>query len=502
MFKSSYKTELHGWFLKIKMDISALLTSFSDFYLLFRDDGVVIDFISHEKSMKPASSPGAQDCRIQEALSEPNASKLMDAIQNVLVTRTLKNLELEFSTGEKPKVISLILVPYSKTEVVCVGRDVSESRQLQDSMRESEDRFRRLADATFEAITVTDGGIHIDVNKRFEEMYQYSREEILGTRPFQFMTEASREVVKQHMNQGFEEPYEVMSLRKDGSTFPTEVRGRAIPYRGKTVRVTVLRDISERKRAEAAQTLLFKKEQEARTAAEEANRSKDFFLAMLSHELRTPLTPILAWVQMLKKGQLSPERSRYGLDVIEKNAKIQAELINDLLDLSRIVMGRLRLDLVHMAPVEAVMAALDSVRLNAEEKSIRIETRFDPFLGLVLVDPVRLQQILWNLLTNAVKFTPERGTVAVRCERVTHAGRDYAEMRVSDTGIGIKPEFLPVLFERFSQADPKHSPQGGLGLGLAITRNLVELHEGSIEAMSAGEGKGATFLVRLPIVSD
>lgn len=228
----------------------------------------------------------------------------------------------------------------------------------------------------------------------------------------------------------------------------------------------------------------------------EANRLKDEFLATVSHELRTPLTAILGWAQMLRSGQLEETTARKAINSIERNAKAQAHLIEDLLDISRIITGKLRLDVhpVELGPI--IDAALDAVRPAADAKSIRLQKTLDYRAGLVSGDPTRLQQIVWNLLSNAIKFTPGGGCVQVRLERVN----DQVQLSVSDTGEGIAQHFLPYIFDIFRQADStitrKH---GGLGLGLAIVRHLVEMHGGTVQAESAGEGKGSVFTVRLPL---
>jgi signal transduction histidine kinase len=230
--------------------------------------------------------------------------------------------------------------------------------------------------------------------------------------------------------------------------------------------------------------------------AQEANRAKDEFLATLSHELRTPLTSIMGWAEMLSLGILDEAARRHAVEVIEKSARSQAQLIADLLDVSRISAGRLRLDVrpVELRPI--IEAAADVVRPAADARSIRLDLKFDPKdCCRVSGDPDRLQQIVWNLLSNAVKFTPEGGRVSVR----TAAVGNQAEMTVTDTGPGIPPEFLPHVFDRFRQAENHMTrAHGGLGIGLSIVRHLVELHGGTVRAESEGEGRGATFRVRLP----
>jgi CheY-like chemotaxis protein/two-component sensor histidine kinase len=236
-------------------------------------------------------------------------------------------------------------------------------------------------------------------------------------------------------------------------------------------------------------------ERSARTEAERASRTKDEFLATISHELRTPLNAILGWSQLLTD-QSDAATIREGLDVIRRNARVQAQLIEDLLDMSRIISGKLRLDVQGVDLVEVVDAAIESVRHAAEAREIRLSKVLDPLAGPVKGDPARLQQVVWNLLSNAIKFTPKGGKIQVMLERVN----SHVELTVSDTGTGIAPEFLPHVFERFRQADATTTRRhGGLGLGLSIVKSLVEMHGGGVRAKSPGPGQGATFIVNLPV---
>jgi PAS domain S-box-containing protein len=255
-------------------------------------------------------------------------------------------------------------------------------------------------------------------------------------------------------------------------------------------------DIHERKQAESEREKLLKEAQTAHKQAEIANRMKDEFLATVSHELRTPLNAILGWTQMLKNGIVGYEQLPKAIETIERNSRSQAQLVEDLLDVTRIVSGKLRLNVKPVELSSIVESAIDTVRPAAEARGVEIEKRFDEHPALVSGDAERLQQIVWNLLSNAIKFSPKGGRVTVRLERAV----DAAQITVSDTGKGIEPEFLPYVFERFRQADGTTTrKQGGLGLGLAIVKHLVELHGGEISAESEGVGKGAVFAVRLPL---
>ena len=264
------------------------------------------------------------------------------------------------------------------------------------------------------------------------------------------------------------------------------------------------RDINGRKRAEALRLRiaeereqLLQREQAAREQAETANRIKDEFLAVLSHELRSPLNPILGWASLLQTHKFDEAKKMQALQVIERNAKLQSRLIEDLLDISRILQGKLSLNVAPVDLTSTIESAIETVRLAAEVKAIQIQTMLDPDIGKVLGDSNRLQQIVWNLLSNAVKFTNSKGRIEIRLFEI----ESQAQITVSDTGVGIDPNFLPYVFDYFRQADSTMTRKfGGLGLGLAIVRQIVELHGGTVQADSPGEGQGATFTVRLPLM--
>src|SRR5215208_3025407 len=242
---------------------------------------------------------------------------------------------------------------------------------------------------------------------------------------------------------------------------------------------------------------LLRSELAARSEAERVSRVKDEFLATLSHELRTPLNAILGWAQLLRKDPQRPEDLQEGLTTIERNARVQTQIIEDLLDMSRIISGRIRLDVQRVDLTHVIESALDTVKPAADAREIRIVKVLDPGAAIISGDPARLQQVFWNLLSNAIKFTSRGGRIQIVLERVN----SHIEISVIDTGEGITPEFLPHVFDRFRQADPSTTRRhGGLGLGLAIVKQLVELHGGSIAARSAGHAQGATFTVSLPLM--
>jgi PAS domain S-box-containing protein len=294
-------------------------------------------------------------------------------------------------------------------------------------------------------------------------------------------------------------------LRKDGSRFWANVVITPLYYDGALVGFAkVTRDLSERGRvlaleaAERASRELLELERRARAESERSGRMKDEFLATLSHELRTPLNAILGWAQILQRDTGLPAAARGAVDKILRNAQSQAHIIGDLLDMSSILAGKIRLDQRPLYLPDVVTAAIDTVRPAARAKNIRLSVALDPLAGLVRGDADRLQQLAWNLLSNAVKFTPPGGRVEV----ALRAAGDCAELRVKDSGIGIAPDFLPHVFDRFTQSDASIRRRvGGLGLGLALVKELAELHGGSVRAESEGEGRGATFVVSLPLTT-
>ncbi|OLE55636.1 MAG: hypothetical protein AUG51_01460, partial [Acidobacteria bacterium 13_1_20CM_3_53_8] len=342
------------------------------------------------------------------------------------------------------------------------------------------------------------------VSDYVEKMLGYSIEEWLQTPNFWLTIvhpddrEMAAERAARHYERGGADVNRFRWIAKDGRVVDVESQsiiikdehGRSTGMRGVTM------DITERKRAEREREELLASERKAREAAEAANRLKDEFLATVSHELRTPLTSMLGWSLMLRSKQLDAVSAEHALEVIERNARIQKQIIDDLLDVSRIISGKLHLNVsrIDLAPV--LLSAIDAVRLAADAKEIQIQTEFDNLGVTLLGDPDRLQQVVWNLLSNAVKFTPRGGRIEVQLGQ----NNSHAEIVVRDTGAGIDNDFQPFLFDRFRQADSSTTRlHGGLGLGLAIVRHLVELHGGTVEATSDGEGKGAAFTVRLPV---
>ena len=324
-------------------------------------------------------------------------------------------------------------------------------------------------------------GIITSWNKGAEKLFGYTAAEAVGKPvtmliPLQRIDEEPQILGKIRRGETVDH-YETVRRRKDGTSL--DISLTVSPIRDEAGNIIgaskIARDITERKRAEVEREQLLASEQEARRQAEEANRMKDEFLATVSHELRTPLNAILGWARLLSGRKLDSESTERGLKSIEQNAKAQAQLIEDLLDVSRIISGKFRLKAQPLEVAPVIEAAVDSVRPAAEAKGIRLQAILDPDAGPVSGDAGRLQQVVWNLLSNAIKFTPKGGRVQVRLIRIN----SHIELEVSDTGQGIAREFLPYVFDRFRQADGSYTrSHGGLGLGLSIVRHIIELHGG------------------------
>jgi PAS domain S-box-containing protein len=368
----------------------------------------------------------------------------------------------------------------------------------------SETSFARFLEVVPDAMLIVDSdGRIVTVNAHAERLFGFSREELSGEPVETLVPVRYRESHATQRDLYVRHPRvrpmgtELVGRRKDGSELPVEISLSPLEDGGRTIVIAAVRDLTERKRAEDDRAKRIHAEA-ARAEAEAANRAKDDFLAVLSHELRTPLQAMLGWAHMLKSGRLAPVAAQHALDVILQNIRHQTQLVSDLLDVSGIIAGKLEIELSPLDLGPVIETALETVRPVAQAKGVRLVATTDPEAGPVLGDAERLKQIVWNLVSNAVKFTPDSGRVDIRLERRGATAR----LVVRDTGRGIAPDVLPHIFERFRQADSSVTRlHGGLGLGLAISRYLVELHGGTISVESPGEGQGATFTVDVPIAA-
>ncbi|MBD2252027.1 PAS domain-containing hybrid sensor histidine kinase/response regulator [Nostoc parmelioides] len=416
--------------------------------------------------------------------------------------------ECEYVAEDGTHYYEYILTPLRNVDhriegVITVSRDMTEHKRAEQSIRNSEARFRRLFESNLIGVAFWNvDGFITDANDAYLQIVGYTREEFdtLGKISWRELTPPDYEhldtrAIAEVKTNGISRIYEKQYIQRNGRRVSI-VLGIALLDDSDEQGVAFVLDISERKLAEQQRDRLLCAERIARKDAEIANRIKDEFLAVLSHELRTPLNPILGWSKLLRSRQFDAATTDRALETIERNATLQTQLIEDLLDVSRILQGKLSLNVCPVSLPIVIGAAIDTVRLAAEAKEIKIQNVFDPELGEVMGDANRLQQVVWNLLSNAVKFTSPGGTVEIHLKAVN----DQAQIQVIDTGKGITPEFLPYVFDYFRQADGTTTRKfGGLGLGLAIVRQVVELHGGTVQATSPGEGLGATFTVNLPL---
>ena len=361
-----------------------------------------------------------------------------------------------------------------------------------------------IVDSSDDAIvSKTLDGIITSWNRGAEKIFGYSAEEAIGQHITLIIPTArhgEENDVLARVRRGEKlDHFETVRQAKDGRE--VHISLTVSPVRdasGKIIGASkVARDITERKRAEEERERLASRERAARRSAEEANRLKDDFLATVSHELRNPLNSIVGWAGLLSSGKLNEQTSTRAIDAIMRAAQALDQIISDLLDVSRIISGRLRLDIRSMQLIEVLESAIETLRPAADAKQIRLQPLLDPAASPMAGDPDRLRQVFWNLLSNAVKFTPKDGRIQIISQRID----SHIEVNVCDSGRGIEPQLLPYVFDRFRQGDSGTNRQSsGLGLGLAIVRSLVELHGGTVSAQSDGPGQGACFTIKLPIL--
>lgn len=422
-------------------------------------------------------------------------------LEEIFVTGEPGFLEFSFPSATGTRMYQSQAVPEFDLEgkvesLLCVSRDVTESKKAEQVLRESEARFRRLMDSNTIGMGFWHGECVTVANDAFLEMLGYSQEELqreplnwrrITPSEYLHLDETANEQARQR---GYTEPFEKEFFHKNGTRIPV-ILGGAIFDNHAEAGVFFTLDLTDRKRMEEAL-------QQQAEALERANQVKDEFLAVLSHELRSPLNAILGWSQLLLARKFDEPTTRRALETIERNARFQTQLIEDLLDVSRILRGKLTLKITRVNLASPICAAIESLRLAIEAKSLRLDYSLDPSVPPVMGDSSRLQQVVWNLLSNAVKFTEPGGQVTLHLKQQNR----WVILQVQDTGVGILPEFLPHLFEYFRQADASSTRNhGGLGIGLGLVRHLVELHGGTVSAESPGVGQGATFTVKLPAIA-
>jgi PAS domain S-box-containing protein len=428
----------------------------------------------------------------------------------------LRDFEFEMrrKSGEV-RLMTLSAEPFDLRGEHCwltIGRDITERRQSEEARRKSEEEVRRQLSYVEAIYATAPVGLcfvgtdlrYRSINSRLAEIHGKPIEEHIG-RTLREAVPEQADAIEPVYRRVIETGEAVLDVEMSSAAKPGIVQHSIVSYypvkdgRGKVIGVNVVVvDITQRKQIEEERERLLLQEKTAREEAEVANQMKDEFLATISHELRTPLTSILGWAHVLAAGSLQEAQARHAIEVIVRSARSQAQLIDDILDTSRIITGRLKLDARPVEIERVFQTAVEVVRPSAEAKRIDLRRVIDDQAGIVLGDANRLQQAIWNVLSNAVKFTPEGGRIDARLAR----SGGQIEISISDTGIGIDTNFLPYVFDRFRQADSTSTRKyGGLGLGLAIVRHIVELHGGSVAASSPGKGRGSTFMLRFPAAS-
>ncbi len=462
-------------------------------------------------------------------ITPPEYSQLDEQkMQEIQTGGVCKPFEKEYLAKDGtriPILLAIACIEGRETEgySVCLVLDISERKQAQLELRESEQSYRFLSESIPQIVwSCNPQGECEYISQRWTEYTGQAIEEAMNFGWTEFLhpedVESVTRIWQRSLRTGKIYETEMRYRRRDGIYRWFLVRGLPMKdERGKVLKwFGTNTDIHELKQLEAIRSELLQREQTARTAAEAANNAKDDFVAMVSHDLRSPLNSILGWAKLLRTRNLDPTATTRALETIERNAKSQAKLLEDLLDMSRILRGTIHLDLTQINLVETVQTAVNTAYPVANVKSIYIESILDDSLPLIQGDSNRLGQVLGNLLSNAIKFTPEEGRIQVELSAEEMWGEGdggtrrqgdkgmgglcsrYAQIIVSDTGIGINPDFLPYVFERYRQAEGTRK-KGGLGLGLAISRHIIELHAGTIEVFSSGKGEGSSFVIKLPI---
>ncbi len=443
------------------------------------------------------------------ALALPSPAQLEQAnqeLQTQIVERLRVEQELRKHQNHLEELVAIRTEEITKSNEQ-LKLEIAERQRILSVLRHSEQRYRYLAESIPQLVWTADVDGSTDYfNSNWCKYTGLEMEQSVG---FGWLTalhpddvERAGQVWLNAVSNGTVYETEYRFQRGDDGCYRWHL-GRGLPVKDEEGNVVkwfgTCTDIHEHKQILEERAHLLELEQIAREKAETANRIKDEFLAVLSHELRTPLNAILGWSKLLQTRNFDQEKRLQALATIERNGKLLVQLIEDLLDTSRILQGKLTLQITKINLASTILSALDTMRLALETKSIRVTTIFEPNMGMIMGDSTRLQQVVWNLLSNAIKFTPNQGKIAVELRQAD----GYAQVIVSDTGQGINSEFLPYAFDYFQQADSSSVRKfGGLGLGLAIVRNIVDMHGGMVKAESLGEGQGATFTISLPLRQD
>ncbi len=446
---------------------------------------------------------------VPQALAIPSPAQLEQAnqeLQTQIAERLRVEKELRKYQNHLEEMVAVRTNELTKTNEQ-LQQEILERQRILEILRQSEERYRYLAEAIPQLVWTTNANGECDFfNQNWCEYTGLTLEQSLGSGWLAALhpddIKNADEVWSNAVKNSTIYNNEYRFKRASDGSYRWQL-ARGLPLKDEQGIVVkwfgTCTDIHEQKQILEERAHLLELEQVARAKAETANRIKDEFLAVLSHELRTPLNAILGWSKLLQAGRLNQAKTSEALATIERNANLQVQLIEDLLDISRILQGKLTLNITKINLESTVLSALQTMHLTAETKSIEVSTVFEPHVGQIMGDSTRLQQVVWNLLSNAVKFTPRGGKIEVRLEQAD----GYAQIIVSDTGKGISAEFLPFVFDYFRQADSTSTRNfGGLGLGLAIVRNIIEIHGGIVKADSHGEGKGAIFTVSLPLLPD
>ncbi|MEH2114090.1 hybrid sensor histidine kinase/response regulator [Nostoc sp.] len=446
---------------------------------------------------------------VPQALAFPSPAQLEQAnqeLQTQIAERLRVEKELRKYQNHLEEMVALRTNEITKANEQ-LQQEILERQRILEILRQSEERYRYLAEAIPQLVWTTKPNGECDFfNQNWCDYTGLTLEQSLGSGwlaalhpdDVQRADKVWSDAVKSRTIYNNEYRFK----RASDSSYRWQL-ARGLPLKDEQGFVVkwfgTCTDIHEQKQILEERAHLLELEQIARAKAETANRIKDEFLAVLSHELRTPLNAILGWSKLLQTRRLDPTKTSEALATIERNANLQVQLIEDLLDISRILQGKLTLNITKINLEYTILSALQTMQLAAETKLIEVNTAFEPDVGQIMGDSTRLQQVVWNLLSNAIKFTPRGGKVEVRLEKTD----GYAQIIVSDTGKGINADFLPYVFDYFRQADSTSTRNfGGLGLGLAIVRNIIEMHGGIVQADSQGEGKGAIFTVSLPLLPD